>query len=403
MALSSLAHLYSKSACCAVPSAIREINKLIDLPNMKSLAGGWPDPAVFPDKDIRRIAGEQLSKNADLVLQYGTTEGLTELRQELADLAARRYGIKCTTDQILLTHGSAQGMDLACRVMIDPDDFVIVGLPTYFGGTGAIMACCGELLGVEIDDDGINTQQVGDQLQILKKSGKRAKGIYVIPNFQNPTGATLSKKRREHLINLAADYDLVIFEDDPYGDLRFEGDHLPSLMALDTAGRVIHMRSMSKTFAPGLRVAWSIGPPDVIRKMVVAKQFVDVATNTLAQYILLEFIRSGLLEKRIELNNQHYKRKRDFMLAQLETHFPAEVKWNRPAGGFFIFVKLPPAMDASELLAEAVKHNVAFVAGAPFFIDQSGKNTFRLSYSQSSEAVIAAAIEELGRLIKNKL
>ncbi|NOQ20397.1 MAG: aminotransferase class I/II-fold pyridoxal phosphate-dependent enzyme, partial [Desulfobacterales bacterium] len=264
-------------------------------------------------------------------------------------------------------------------------------------------ACCGELLGVEIDDDGINTHQVADHLRVLKNSGKRAKGIYVIPNFQNPTGATLSRKRRKHLIELAATYDLVIFEDDPYGDLRFEGDHLPSLMALDTAGRVIHMRSMSKTFAPGLRVAWIIGQADVVRKMVVAKQFVDVATNTLAQYILLEFISSGLLEKRIELNNQYYKRKRDFMLEQLETHFPAEVQWNRPAGGFFIFVKLPDAMDASELLTDAVKHNVAFVAGAPFFIDQSGKNTFRLSYSQSSEAVIEAAVAELGKLIKKRV
>jgi 2-aminoadipate transaminase len=403
MSQSSLDHLYSKSACCAVPSAIREINKLVDLPDMKSLAGGWPDPAVFPNKEILRIATEQLSKNAEQVLQYGTTEGLAELRQELAHLAGRRYGIKCTPDHILITHGSAQGMDLACRVMIDPDDVVLVGLPTYFGGTGSILACCGELLGVKIDDDGINTQQVADQLQVLKNSGKRAKGIYVIPNFQNPTGATLSRKRREDLIELAATYDLVIFEDDPYGDLRFEGDHLPSLMALDTAGRVIHMRSMSKTFAPGLRVAWSIGQPDVVRKMVVAKQFVDVATNTLAQYILLEFIRNGLLENRIELNNQYYKHKRDFMLEQLEIHFPTDVQWNRPDGGFFIFVKLPGAMDATELLTDAVKHNVAFVAGAPFFIDQSGKNTFRLSYSQSSEAVIEAAVAELGRLIKKRL
>jgi 2-aminoadipate transaminase len=403
MSPSSLEHLYSKSACCAVPSAIREINKLVDVPDMKSLAGGWPDPAVFPSKDILRITTEQLSKNADHVLQYGTTEGLAQLRQELARLAAKRYGIECTAENILLTHGSAQGMDLACRVMIDPDDVVLVGLPTYFGGTGAILACGGKLLGVEIDAEGINTSQLADHLQMLKNSGKRAKGIYVIPNFQNPTGATLSLKRREHLIDLAATYDLVIFEDDPYGDLRFDGDHLPSLMALDAAGRVIHMRSMSKTFAPGLRVAWCIGQSEVIRKMVVAKQFVDVATNTLAQYILLEFIRSGMLEKRIELNNQYYRRKRDFMLEQLEIHFPEDVQWNRPEGGFFIFVKLPNVMDASELLADAVKHNVAFVAGAPFFIDQSGTHTFRLSYSQSRESVIEAAVAELGKLIKKRL
>ena len=225
----------------------------------------------------------------------------------------------------------------------------------------------------------------------------------MIPNFQNPTGTTLSLQRRRHLVELARSYDLVIFEEDPYGDLRFEGSHLPPIISLDTSGRVIHMRSTSKTFAPGLRVAWTIGQPDIIRKMVVAKQFVDVATNTLAQYILLEFIRSGLLEERIKLNNQHYKRKRDFMLEQLETHFPEPVQWNHPAGGFFIFVKLPRHLDASELLTEAIEKKVAFVAGEPFFIDHSGTHTFRLSYSQSDEAVIAAAVAELGRLIKKRL
>ena len=403
MSTSSLQHLYSKSACCAVPSAIREINKLVDSPGMRSLAGGWPDPAVFPGQDIIRITNNLLKNKAGKALQYGAPEGLTELRQELARLATDRYGIPCNLDHIVITAGSAQGMDLACRVIINPDDRVFVGLPTYFGGTGAVMAACGLLQGVAVDDEGLDTQQLEDQLQRLKKKGQRAKGVYLIPNFQNPTGTTLSFERRRHLIELAELYDLVIFEDDPYGDLRFEGDHLPPIIALDKYGRVVHMRSMSKTFAPGLRVAWSIGPPEMIRKMVVAKQFVDVATNSLAQYILLEFIRSGLWAKRVQLNNQHYKRKRDFMLAQLTTHFPEQVKWNRPDGGFFIFVRLPQTLDASNLLSEAIEHNVAFVAGEPFFINGSGTHTFRLSYSQSSEAVIKAAVAELGKLIKKRL
>jgi 2-aminoadipate transaminase len=211
MAKSGLDHLYSKSACCAVPSAIREINKLVDSPGMKSLAGGWPDPVVFPAADIIRITTEQLSKNADKVLQYGTTEGLNELRQELARMSAAHYGIECSPDHILITAGSAQGMDLACRVIINPDDVLFVGLPTYFGGTGAIMASCGELRGVEIDDDGMNTRHLEAQLQALKNSGKRVKGIYVIPNFQNPTGTTLSLQRRQHLVELAQSYDLVIY------------------------------------------------------------------------------------------------------------------------------------------------------------------------------------------------
>jgi 2-aminoadipate transaminase len=321
----------------------------------------------------------------------------------LARMSTAHYGIKCSQDHILITAGSAQGMDLACRVIIDPGEVIFVGLPTYFGGTGAVMATCGELQGVAVDDDGMNTRHLADQLQALKNSGKRAKGIYVIPNFQNPTGATLSLERRRHLVELAERYDLIIFEDDPYGDLRFEGEHLPPIISLDTGGRVVHMRSTSKTFAPGLRVAWTIGPPEMIRKMVVAKQFVDIATNTLAQHILLEFIRSGLLEKRIALNNKHYMRKRDFMLEQLDIHFPEQVRWNHPAGGFFIFVRLPETLDASELLGEAIEHKVAFVAGEPFFIDHSGSHTFRLSYSQSGEAMIAEAVAELGKLIKKRL
>ncbi len=403
MSTASLAHLYSKSACCAVPSAIREISKLVDTPGMKSLAGGWPDPAVFPADDVSRITRELLSKNADRVLQYGTTDGLTELRTELARLAADHYGIRCGPDQILVTAGSAQGMDLACRVIINPADVIFVGLPTYFGGTGAVMATCGELRGVAVDEQGMNTRQLDLQLLRLKKSGRRAKGVYVIPNFQNPSGTTLSLERRKHLVELAERHDMVIFEDDPYGDLRFEGDQLTPILSLDPNGRVVHMRSMSKTFAPGLRVAWTIGPPEMIRKMAVAKQFVDVATNSLAQYILLEFIRSGLWERRVQLNNQYYKAKRDFMLKQLAAHFPEQVQWNRPDGGFFIFVRLPQTLDASALLTEALAHKVAFVAGEPFFIDGSGGHTFRLSYSQSGESVIAAAIAELGKLIKKRL
>ena len=399
----TLDHLYSKTACCAVPSAIREINKLVDSPGMKSLAGGWPDPVVFPAEEISKITTELLSKHADQVLQYGATEGLTELRQELAQMSADLYGIECSADHVLITAGSAQGMDLACRVILNPADVVLVGLPTYFGGTGAVMASCGQLQGVELDDNGMNTRRLEIQLQELKNSGKQAKAIYVIPNFQNPTGTTLSLERRHHLVELAERYDLIIFEDDPYGDLRYEGRSLPPIISLDTRGRVVHMRSTSKTFTPGLRVAWTIGQPDMIRKMVVAKQFVDVATNTLAQHILLEFIRSGLLEKRIELNNKHYKRKRDFMLEQLKIHFPEQVQWNHPAGGFFIFVRLPRDMDASELLGEAIENNVAFVAGEPFFINHAGRHTFRLSYSQSGEAVIEAAVAELGRLIKKRL
>jgi 2-aminoadipate transaminase len=204
-------------------------------------------------------------------------------------------------------------------------------------------------------------------------------------------------------MDMAETHDLVIFEDDPYVDLRFEGKRLPSLKSMDRKGRVIHLRSLSKTFAPGVRLGWAFGESGAIRQMVVAKQFSDAATNTPAQYILLEFIRLGLLDKQIQENIKFYRAKRDFMLGQMERHFPREATWNRPQGGFFIFVKLPKNMDADDLFQRAVDKDVAFVTGQPFFVDGSGQNTFRLSYSQAGEQDMEAAIRVIGDLIKDSL
>ncbi len=392
-------HLYTNQANKVQPSPIREICKLVDCMEIKSLAGGWPDPDVFPVKEITEISIELLTNHAAHVLQYGTTEGLPALRNELAEWARREEGIPCNLDEIIVTHGSQQAMDLASRVFIEPGDIVMVELPTYFGGTGAIHACGGLIVGVPVDENGMDTDRLADEVEQLRNAGSRVKGVYVIPNFQNPTGATLSLSRRRRLLELAERYDFMIFEDDPYGDIRFEGERIPSLKALDISGHVIHMHSLSKTFVPGMRLAWVVGEAGVIRKMAIAKQFVDSCTNTLAQYIMLEFIRRGLLREKIKQNIAYYRKKRDFMLEQLDRHFPKELRWNRPKGGFFVFVHLTENMNASELLAEAMAHNIVFVPGAPFFIDGSGQNTFRLSYSQVNEAVIESAVRELGNLI----
>ena len=398
-----LSHLYSERVRGAQPSAIREICKLIDSPNMRSLAGGWPDPAMFPNGEVSQIVGDLLATRGDKVLQYGTTEGLFELRCELSRLAGEWDGIDSSPDQILITHGSAQGMDLACRVFINPGDVVMVGLPTYFGGSSTVSSYGGINEGVPVDEEGLNVELLAARLRALSEDGKPIKGVYLVPNFQNPTGATLPLERREKLLGLAEHYDLLIFEDDPYGELRFEGPRLPPLMALDTCGRVIHMRSMSKILSPGMRLAWVAGHTDVVRQMTVAKQFVDCVTNTLSQYVLLEFIQRGLLETGITRIKKHYHLKRDFILQQLEHHFPQEASWNHPAGGFFIFVTLPQHLNAMELLTEALNHDVAFVAGAPFFVDGSGQNTLRLSYSQASTEDIEIAIASLGRLIRERL
>jgi len=303
-------------------------------------------------------------------------------------------------DNLMITHGSAQGMHLAAQVFVDREDLVFVGLPTYFGGPGAIHSRSGKVVGIAVDDDGMNVDRLHMEATQLKASGKRIKGVYTIPNFQNPTGATLSLERRRQLVRLAETHDLIIFEDDPYGELRFEGNPLPSLKSLDSSGRVIHLRSLSKTFVPGLRLGWVAGDSGPIRQMVVAKQFADAATNTPAQYILLEFIRQGLLDKQIQENVKYYRNKRDFMLDLMDRYFPEEVTWNRPGGGFFIFVQLPGDMDAADLFRQAVDESVAFVTGQPFFVDGSGHNTLRLSYAQATYQDIEYAIRKIGNLIK---
>ena len=403
MSRKQLSHLYSREALIAQPSAIRDICALVARPEVRSLAGGWPDPAKFPLEEIRRIFNDLLTKHGGQMLQYGSTEGLRDLRLKLAKRMRDDGVVKTKADNIIVTHGSAQGMHLAAQVFIDVDDVVMVGLPTYFGGPGAVRSRGGKVVGVPVDRHGLDITGMRREVKRLQTAGERVKGVYVIPNFQNPTGVTLSLKRRRQLIRLAEKFDLIIFEDDPYGDLRFEGRRLPSLKSLDDQGRVIHLRSLSKTFVPGMRLGWICGDKAAIRQMAVAKQFADAATNTPSQHILLEFIRQGLFDKQIQTNISFYRKKRDLMLELMKRFFPKEVSWNRPQGGFFIFVHLPLSMDAAELFQEAVDRNVAFVVGQPFFVDGSGHNTFRLSFAQASPMDIKIAIRELGRLIKSSL
>jgi len=403
MSRQDLSHLFSRESLSAQPSAIRDICVLVARPEVRSLAGGWPYEAKFPIDDIRRIFDELMAKNGGQVLQYGSTEGLRDLRLNLAQRMRKEGIAKAGADNLIITHGSAQGMHLAAQVFIDRDDVVMAGLPTYFGGPGAVRSRGGKTVGVPVDLHGLDTAALKQEIKRLQAAGERVKGVYVIPNFQNPTGVTLSLKRRRHLIRLADEYDLILFEDDPYGELRFEGRRLPSLKSLDENGRVIHLRSFSKTFVPGMRLGWVCADKGAIRQMVVAKQFADAATNTPAQHILLEFIRQGLLDRQIRDNISFYRAKRDFMLEQIKRYFPAQVSWNRPQGGFFIFVYLPPSMDAAELFSRAVERKVAFVTGQPFFVDGGGHNTLRLSYAQAGNQDIEIAIRLLGKLIKESL
>ncbi len=403
MAAHKPGELFSVNARALKPSAIEAIHKLLEQPGMRSLAGAWPDPLVFPTAEISKIVVELLESLGGSALQYGSTRGHPALRQALAGLAESQSGARITADQILVTSGSAQGLDLACRLFLDPGDVVLVGLPSYFGATATIASQGGVNFGIPLDGQGIRTDLMEDALRTLRSDGSRVKAVYVIPNFQNPSGITMSLERRRELLDLADRFQFMIFEDDPYGELRFEGKHLPSLAALDRSGCVVHFHSTSKTFSPGMRVAWVAAQAEIINQMERFKQASDISTNSLAQLILLELVQSQKLQKGIDRNRAHYRLKRDLMLGLMGEHFPNEVEWTRPSGGFFTFVTLPAEMSGDDLLLDALEERIAFVSGSAFFVDGGGLNTFRLSFSQAEGADIEAAIPCLGALIKKRL
>ena len=395
------ADLYSENIKRMKASAIREICKLIAKPEIISLAGGWPDPNTFPVKEAKQIISDILENNWKYALQYGTTEGLPEFREYISQWAKKHEQINIKADNIILTAGSTQGMDLAGKTLINPDDLVFVGLPTYFVGAFAIYGA--KVEGIPLDENGMQVDLLEEKLKIVATSNRKVKIVYVQPNFQNPTGATLPLQRREKVLKLADQYDFLIVEDNPYGDLNYDGEFLPPLKALDHSERVIYLRSFSKVFSPGIRLAWVAAEENIIRKMVIAKQYIDACSNTLSQYLMFEFCKRGYLETQIKKNITFYKAKRDFMLQALEKYFPEEVQWNHPLGGFFIFIQLPQGMDAENILVEAVDNNVAFIAGCPFYVDGSGHNTMRLSYAQSTNKEIEKAVRVIGQIIRKHL
>ncbi len=395
------ASLYAKRARTMNASSIREICKLISRPEIISLAGGWPSPNTFPNERFSNVFEHVMRNQSNLALQYTTTEGLPKLREAISAMESRRCKRTLSPDEIIITHGSTQGIDLATKVLLDPGDILLVELPTYFGGPGSADALDARQLGVLTDDHGLSIEALTQTLNALSKEELiKTKAIYTIPDFHNPTGTCMPLERRKQLLQLAEEFDFLIIEDAPYIELRYDGERIPTLFELDASGRVIHLRSFSKIFTPGMRLGWMYAEPGILRKMVIQKQYVDACTNTLGQYMLLEFIERGWLLDQIAANIGYYRNMRDITLQSLDTHFSRELtRWNRPEGGFFVFVHLPKTMSADELFHRALERNVAFVSGAPFFIDGSGQNTFRISFSQISPETLQTAAARLGELI----
>jgi 2-aminoadipate transaminase len=400
------AHRFAQRTQRMGSSAIRELLKLTEQPDIISFGGGMPAPDVFPTEEFREACDRVLKDHGTQALQYGPTEGYRPLRELIVRHTAR-YGIEVTPDNLLITSGSQQALDLLGKILINPGDRILVESPTYLGALQAWSAYGAEYVTVPMDENGMVT----DALENALRSGP--KFIYVLPNFQNPTGVTLAMDRRHKLIELADRYGVPIVEDDPYGQLRYEGDHLPSVVVLDNQfrneeggcyqGNVIYLSTFSKTLAPGIRLAWVVAPPEVIRKLVQAKQGADLHTATFNQLVAYEVARGGFLDRHIKLIRDVYCERRDVMLAAMDAYFPPGVEWTHPEGGLFLWGVLPEALNSADVLKAAIEQKVAFVPGAPFYPTGGGHNTMRINFSNASPEKIREGISRLGRVLYERL
>jgi 2-aminoadipate transaminase len=394
--------LYAQRAEGMRASDIREILKVTARPDVISLAGGLPAPELFPIDEYRRAFEWVLEADGALALQYGPSEGYRPLRTFLAERLSGR-GIRCATDDILITNGSQQALDLIGRIMLDPGDTVMVEKPTYLGALQAFNQYQATYQVVPMDEDGMQVDEAERLLAQASAAGRPVKLMYAIPNFQNPTGRSLSLTRRHRLVELASHYGVPIVEDDPYGELRYEGEHLPSLKSLDTSGCVMYLGTFSKILAPGLRLGWVVASPEAMEVLLHGKQPADLHTGMVQQMATYEVTRTGFLAGQVERIRAFYKERRDVMLCAIEEHFPADAHFTRPAGGMFVWAELPVSMDTRELLVEAVRRKVAFVPGQGFHPDNSGNNTMRLNFSNVPPDQLREGVRRLGEAIRSRL
>jgi 2-aminoadipate transaminase len=389
-------------------SAIRELLKLTERPDMISFAGGLPAPEVFPLKEVEEASVRVLDRIGPPALQYGTTEGYLPLR-ELLVRHMERYGIVVGPQNVLITSGSQQALDLIGKCFLNGGDRIVVENPTYLGAVQAFHQYQAEFVTVPMDDHGMRTDLLEDALRTGPKF------VYVLPNFHNPAGVTLPLERRERLVELAGHHGVPIIEDDPYGQLRYTGNHIPPIVKLDAAahecdrgqhaftGNVLYLSTMSKILAPGLRIAWVVGPESVIQKLVQLKQGADLHTSTYAQMVAYETAKGGFLDRHVKTIRELYGRRREAMLDGLKKHFPEGTRWTVPEGGLFLWVTLPEGMDGAALLEDAIERGVAFVPGGAFFANGGGENTFRLNFSYTSRERAEEGIRRLGEVIRARM
>ncbi len=396
--------LFSKVVSRSKASAIRELLKVIARPDIISFAGGLPAPELFPVKEVSAILQDVMRTHSKEALQYGTTEGQQVLKTELVKLLKETEHVSVTPEEILIVSASQQALDMSARMFVNEGDVIITANPTYLGALQAFQVAGADIIGVDSDEQGLLPEALEQQLLSLKKQGRLCKFIYVVPDFQNPTGTTIPEERRVQILDLAKKYNTFILEDSPYRQIRFEGKPPRTFLELDNNhGNVLTMFTFSKVFVPGFRLGFLVGPKEVIAKYVILKQAMDLCTSPFLQLVAAQYLHRGLLAQHITEIVTCYRAKRDLMLKTLHQYMPQGVTWTKPEGGLFLWLTLPKHMNATQLLSKAIENKVAFVAGVDFYPKLNVYNDMRLNFSYPDAAQLVEGVKRLAQTIKENL
>jgi 2-aminoadipate transaminase len=383
-------------------SAMRDLMAVTARPEVISLAGGLPDTSTFPPGTVAAQMTRIAQESAAEALQYGPTEGFAETVDCILEVMGAE-GMLPDPDDVIVTTGGQQAIDLICKTLVNPGDVVVCEAPTYPGAVPVFCSYQADTVQIECDSEGMRVEELETVLAQLDSEGRRPKFVYSVPSFQNPAGVTLSLERRRRLVELARQRELLVVEDNPYGLLRFGGDPLPPLYQLDGGDFVIYVGTFSKILSPGIRLGWAVAPPPVMEKIVLGKQAADLCTSTLTQHFVREYFAEGRWREYVASLVEIYRRRRDTMLDSLEEHFPAQATWTEPQGGLFIWATLPDYIDTGDLLAKALREDVAFVPGQAAYLDERGRSSMRLNFSGVSEDAIREGVRRIGKAIAEQV
>jgi len=400
--LERYAGLFAARTRVMTSSAMRDMMAVTARPEVISLAGGLPDTSTFPPETLAAITARIAQESSAKALQYGPTDGLPETKECIAEVM-RAEGMRVDTEDVLVTTGGQQVIDLVVKTLIDPGDVVIAEGPTYPGAVPTFNAYQADVVQIDMDSEGMRVDLLEETIDALEREGRRLKFIYTVPTFQNPAGATMSLARRKRLVEIANDRELLVLEDNPYGLLRYEGEPLPPLYSLDGGVYVMYLGTFSKILSPGIRLGWVVAPPPVLEKINVGKQGADLCTSTLSQLMVQAYFERGDWQEYVQALTGVYRPRRDAMLEALGEFFPREAEWTRPDGGMFVWATLPDYIDTTDLLARALRDNVAFVPGQGAFLDGRGRSSMRLNFSASGEDRIREGIRRIGQVIDEQM